>query len=76
MVDYVEIEAPRDIRRLNNALTAKLRNAIVYSETRIIGYPQGSFEAKVRFLSSGGNEVFYWSAGASDDKTVAFNFFS
>jgi hypothetical protein len=41
VIDYAEIEDTRDIRRLNKALRAKLRNAMVHSETRIIGYPQG-----------------------------------
>lgn len=72
---FVEIEDTKEIRRLNNALSAKLRNALVHSETRTIGYPRGTFKAEVHFLSSSGNNVFYWSGGPSDDKSVSFNFF-
>lgn len=75
MLDYAEIEDTKLIWRLNNALSAKLKKDLVHSETRTIGYPQGSFPAKVRFGSPTGNDVFYWSSGSSDDKTVAHNFF-
>lgn len=75
MIDYAEIEDPKEIRRLNAALSIRLRNALTHSETRTIGTPQGSFEAKVHFRSSSGSDVFYWSGGWSDDKAVAHNFF-
>jgi hypothetical protein len=46
-MDYVEIENPKEIRRLHTFLSAKLNRALPYAETRTIGYPQGNFEAKV-----------------------------
>lgn len=75
MLDYAEIEDTKLIRRLNIALSTKLGNALAHSETRTIGYPQGNFQAKVRFMSPSGNDAFYWSGGSSEDKTMAFNYF-
>jgi hypothetical protein len=74
-LEYVEIEDPKEIRRLNKALSARLKTALIHAETRTIGYPQGNFLAKVRFLSDVGNHVFYWSAWLSKDKTIVGNFF-
>ena len=75
VVEYEEIEDPKEIRRLNAALSSKLKKSLKHSETRIIGYPQGKFEADVHFRPGSGSDVFYWSAGASDNKKVAHNFF-
>jgi hypothetical protein len=74
-MDYVEIENPKEIRRLHTFLSAKLNRALPYAETRTIGYPQGNFEAKVRFLSDAGDEVFYWSKWLSKDKRTAGSLF-
>lgn len=73
MLAYAEIEDTKEIRRLNNSLSAKLRNALLHAEARTIGFPQGSFRAKVRFRSSCQGDVLYWSGGY--DKTTAVNFF-
>lgn len=75
MTDYAEIEDTKQIRRLNAALSGKLRKALRYPEMRTIGYPQGNFEAKVRFRAASGTEVFYWSGGFFDNKDLAFNLF-
>jgi hypothetical protein len=73
--EYIEIEYPTEIRRLNNTLSATLRSALPFGETRTIGYPQGNFDAKVRFLSATGSDVFYWSAWQSKDKSTAGSLF-
>ncbi len=75
MIDYAEIEGPKEIRQLNAGLSKRLRKALTHTENRTIGYPQGSFGAKVYFRSSRGSDVFYWSKGSFDDESVAYNFF-
>jgi len=73
--EYIEIESPREIRRINNALFAKLKSGLHHIETRTIGYPQGNFQAKVRFLSDTGSDVLYWSAWRSEDRGAVGSFF-
>jgi hypothetical protein len=72
---YIELDDAKEIRRLNNRLSARLRSGLPYGETRNIGYPQGNFDAKVRFLSASGADVFYWSAWQSKEDGTAGSFF-
>jgi hypothetical protein len=70
VADYIELENLKEIRRLNNTLSARLRSALPYGETRTIGYPQGNFGAKVRFLAANGTDVFYWSPWQKDKSSA------
>lgn len=62
MVDYVEIEDCKELRRLNRNLASKLRDALSYSKMRTIGTPRGPFSARVHFLHDSGDSVFWWAA--------------
>ncbi|MGA3161079.1 MAG: hypothetical protein ABSC77_07660 [Terracidiphilus sp.] len=75
MTEYVEIESPREIRRLNKLLSEKLKKALPHAETRTIGTPHGSFPAQVRFFPGEGEEVFYWSNHLSHNKLIERNYF-
>lgn len=75
MTEYVEIEDPSEIRRLNMALSAKLKRALPHVETRTIGTPKGSFKATVRFLSDTGESVLYWKVPSSKGKPSGRNLF-
>jgi hypothetical protein len=75
MPDYIEIEEPKEIRRLNSVLARRLKQGLAHVETRIVGYPQGSFEAKVHFRSRIGHEVLYWSTFLVEDKSRIVNLF-
>jgi hypothetical protein len=76
MSEYEEVENPREIRRLNRLLSEKLRQQLRYSETRTIGYPQGSFRDRVHFRQRRGEGIFWWSGRISeDDNRIALNFF-
>ncbi len=75
MPDYVEIDTPKEIQRLNDALSHRLRRALGHIETRIIGYPGGKFRAKAWFLSGAGGDVFYWSPWRPKDRNAVGNFF-
>lgn len=75
MAEYTEIEDPKKLNHLNRILSSKLKSVLGYSETRTIGYPQGSFRAEVRFLSSNGDGVFWWAGKPSKNNTVSQNFF-
>src|SRR6186713_1623434 len=75
MEEYIEIEDPREIRRINRILARKLRSALVTTKTRTIGYPRGSFESRVHFMSATGSDILYWSDRFSGNKSVGFNFF-
>lgn len=75
MDEYIEIEGPKELNHLNRVLSSKLKDALGYGETRTVGYPQGSFRAKVRFLFGDGDGVFWWAGRLSKDKTVSRNFF-
>lgn len=68
MADYSEIEDPKELDRLNRALSTKLMREFKTIETRTIGWPAESFSAEVRFLSNVGNNVFWWDRSRSDDK--------
>jgi hypothetical protein len=73
--EYSEIESPREIRHLNKALSARLRDALLHQETRTIGSPHGSFRAKVQFLSDTGNDVFYWRGWVSKNQSTVGSLF-
>ena len=75
MSEYVEIEDPKELSRLNRVLSKRLINSLAHDEIRVIGYPQGRFKAKVRFLSSDGADLLWWGHTKTDDNTVALNFF-
>ncbi|RJO61331.1 hypothetical protein C4544_03195 [candidate division WS5 bacterium] len=75
VANYLEIEEPKELDRLNRELSAKLSSALKRIEKRKIGYPAGDFIGKVRFLSGVGQDVFWWENRLSDDKTIAINFF-
>ncbi|MBI4949855.1 MAG: hypothetical protein HY955_06890 [Deltaproteobacteria bacterium] len=68
MADYREIEDPKELGRLNKILSAKLAKEFKTLKTRTIGWPKGSFSAEVRFLSTVGDNVFWWDRSLSDDK--------
>lgn len=75
MADYREIEEPKELVRLNKVLAARLTKALKIAETRIIGWPAGRFTSKVHFLSSSGDNVFYWSSKVFDEKEIVANLF-
>jgi hypothetical protein len=63
MYDYVEIENPHEIARLNKELAGHLTKKFPFTERRTIGHPQESFVARVYFKRSRGENVFWWSPG-------------
>jgi hypothetical protein len=68
MNEYVEVEHPSELLPLHKRLSARLKRELKIVKSRTIGYPAGSFSARVRFASSTGNEVFYWDPWLSSDK--------
>jgi hypothetical protein len=75
VAEHIEIEDPREITRLNDVLSARLKDTLLPAETRTIGDPSGRFTADVRFLSRTGIDVFYWWGGLSRDETIIVNLF-
>src|ERR1700733_12926458 len=75
LAEYIEIDNPKEIRRLNNTLSSILKRSLPYKENRTIGYPQDKFDARVQFVSPVGSDVFYWSPGLSKDKSTVSSFF-
>src|SRR5271157_675117 len=75
MIDYIEIEDPKELARLNRSLSSKLTKGFRHSELRNIGYPAGNFSAEVRFSSPAGNDVFWWRGNPSSDNLMAHNMF-
>jgi hypothetical protein len=67
MTDYVEIENPKEIRRLHNRLAAKLKEALPHVERR--GHTE------VRFLSATGEGVFFSHKWLSKDKRTSGSVF-
>jgi hypothetical protein len=61
MADYIEIEDPIELRKLNRELGLKLKRVFGYGQMRTIGSPGGNFPAKVRFRSRSGENVFWWA---------------
>ena len=75
MSDYAEIENPKELRRLNRQLSARLSSELPYRSRRTIGSPGGEFEAQVRFRQDSGDEVFYWCPWKSDDGDTSGSLF-
>jgi hypothetical protein len=73
--EYLEIEEPKEIRHLNRVLSDKLTKSLGKAETRIIGYPRGTFPAKVRFQKGTEGCVLYWAGRLSRNKRRAVNLF-
>jgi hypothetical protein len=64
VLEYIELESLKEICRLNNVLSATLKDALPYKEVRSIGYPGGAaLRQEVWFRSDPGtgNAVFYWT---------------
>lgn len=68
--EYVEIEDVQKISRLTKSLSRTLQRALSHTEERTVGYPVGSVQTKVSFLSDRNENVFWW-AGLS----IGNNFF-
>lgn len=78
MLEYIEIESPKEICRLNNVLSATLKDALPCKEVRSIGYPGGTLRQEVWFRSDPGtgNAVFYWTPWLPPkDNSQVGNFF-
>lgn len=75
MAEYIEIEDPKELKRLNRRLTAKLNAAATRVELRTVGYPRGSFPANVRFMSTQGENILWWAGEQSEDHFEAINLF-
>lgn len=75
VAEYLEIEDPKELNRLNKDLSAKLTSKFKKIENRTIGYPVADFPAKVHFLSGVGKDVLWWANKQSDDKIKAENYF-
>jgi hypothetical protein len=73
--EYLEIDDPAEILRLNNSLAGKLESVLKHVEERTIGAPPRKFSAPVRFESEQGEGLLYWSTVLSDDKTYVRNRF-
>ena len=61
MPDYVEIEDPRLLRRLASALSVNLKAKLVFSESRDVGDPSGTYRREVHFQSAKASGIF-WSS--------------
>lgn len=75
MIQYVEVEEPRELSSLARSLFAKLKAKLTYSETRNIGTPSGTYRRKAYFEPNTANGALYWSGGLSEDRRVAFSLF-
>jgi hypothetical protein len=75
MIEYVEVEEPREFSSLAKSLFAKLRAKLTCSETRNIGVPSGTYRRKVYFEPNRADGALYWSGGLSKNRRVAFSLF-
>lgn len=75
MTEYTEIEDTQEVRRLYKLLAAKLKRALPYVESRVIGDPHGNIQEEVRFLSDTGDDVFFSNTSLFKDKRTAGSLF-